>query len=177
MDFQWLPLTWDALATLLTGLAAVGGATFVGHRQVSISERQLLIQQSQAEHDRQIRSNQLKLELLDRRSSCLLQVRSVNQALLQNGEIRSDDWKTLYEAIQESELIFPVGQVDGLREVSSASIRARFSRRAQNDAFKRGDEDQAEKWHARASTNEDLIFEKLPSLVESMVKHSRLHDV
>lgn len=42
---SWPPIdlsafSWEALATLLTGFMAVGGAIFIGHRQVRILDRQ-----------------------------------------------------------------------------------------------------------------------------------------
>lgn len=40
--------TWEAFATLITGLAAVAGATFVGLRQINISESQVKIADKQS---------------------------------------------------------------------------------------------------------------------------------
>jgi hypothetical protein len=37
---EWLPFTWEAFATLFTGMSAVGGAVTLGIRQMRISERQ-----------------------------------------------------------------------------------------------------------------------------------------
>lgn len=54
------PLTWDAVATLVTGLAAVIGAVAVGWRQVGISQEQTAIAARQAE----ILGEQVKLEKL-----------------------------------------------------------------------------------------------------------------
>lgn len=36
----WSTFTWEAFATLLTGVLAVGAAVYIGRRQVAISDRQ-----------------------------------------------------------------------------------------------------------------------------------------
>ena len=56
-DFNWLPLTWDAVAVLATSLAAVFGAIFVGGKQAEITKLQVKIQKDQAEADKRIREN------------------------------------------------------------------------------------------------------------------------
>ena len=55
--------TWEAFATLVTGIVAVGGATLIGLRQVGISDRQSAIM------ERQVGLDELKLrsDLFDRR--------------------------------------------------------------------------------------------------------------
>jgi hypothetical protein len=45
---NWSAFTWDAFATLLTGILAVGAAFFVGRRQVEISNKQNSILSEQA---------------------------------------------------------------------------------------------------------------------------------
>lgn len=40
MSIEWSAFTWEAFATLTTGILAVGGATYVGIRQTRISKRQ-----------------------------------------------------------------------------------------------------------------------------------------
>jgi len=52
----WCDFTWDAFATLITGLSAVGGAVAVGMRQMRILHQQTAIQEQQ-----------LRSELFDRR--------------------------------------------------------------------------------------------------------------
>lgn len=40
MSIDWSAFTWEAFATLTTGMLAVGGATYVGIKQTRISKRQ-----------------------------------------------------------------------------------------------------------------------------------------
>lgn len=61
---DWSQLSWEALATFVTGALAVGGAVWVGRRQVKISEKQTDIL------ERQMRADELTLrhDLFDRRN-------------------------------------------------------------------------------------------------------------
>lgn len=60
---QWLPFTWEAFATLVTGLAAVTGAVILGRRQTKISERQIEILAQQT----RLSELTLRSDLFDRR--------------------------------------------------------------------------------------------------------------
>lgn len=60
---NWAAFTWDAFATLFTGILAVGAALFVGLRQVKISDRQSRILEQQADID----ALKYRSELFDRR--------------------------------------------------------------------------------------------------------------
>lgn len=70
---QWLPLTWEAVATFATGIMAVIAAGWVGYRQTSISERQVEIQHRQTE----IAQQALRLEAFDRRYKSYAEISKV----------------------------------------------------------------------------------------------------
>jgi hypothetical protein len=59
---DWTAIDWDALATLLTGVLAVGGAVYVGRKQVGISERQVGIS------ERQVRISEKQTDILARQA-------------------------------------------------------------------------------------------------------------
>ena len=74
----WCSLSWDAFATLFTGVLAVSGAILIGWRQTEISNRQNEILQNQnviLEKQTRIAESQVQLERLKLRSD-LYQVRS-----------------------------------------------------------------------------------------------------
>lgn len=76
---SWAPVAWDnfgwdAFATLATGIAAVSAATWVGLRQIRISDRQSSIQDAQrreqvaaAERDYLLQKQEFRLALFDKR--------------------------------------------------------------------------------------------------------------
>lgn len=47
MAINWGAFTWEAFATLVTGLAAVGAALVVAYRQAGIVERQVKLQEAE----------------------------------------------------------------------------------------------------------------------------------
>lgn len=72
MNWEWAPPTWEAVAILATGAGAVIGATWVGLRQVSISERQTAISERQTEiheHLSEIEALKVRADLFDRRQA------------------------------------------------------------------------------------------------------------
>ncbi len=176
-SFDWLPLTWDAVAVFVTGLAAVGGATVVGRKQAAIAKQQAEIQKFQAENDRKLRANTLKLELLEQRSEIIGKLRRVYLAFNANVELTSDDRRTLGEAIQSAELIFQADLIKGLRDISLKTGKLGFINRRADQAYRRGNSEKGDEYNEEASQLEAEVFTQLPDLINSMIEHSRLHDV
>lgn len=48
-DIDWCSFTWQAFATLTTGVIAAGGATIIGIKQVGISRKQAMVAEGQKE--------------------------------------------------------------------------------------------------------------------------------
>lgn len=63
MPCEFACISWEAAATLITGGAAVGGAIWIGLRQVAIGKRQAEIVEKQVE----VQAGQLRLEELKAR--------------------------------------------------------------------------------------------------------------
>jgi hypothetical protein len=61
--WELAPITWEAAATLTTGVLAVGAAIWVGHRQLAISDKQTVI----ADEMRNLEVIKIKSDLFDRR--------------------------------------------------------------------------------------------------------------
>lgn len=176
MEFEWLPLTWDAVATLLTGFAAVGGAVFVGRKQVEITKLQTRIQQGQADDDRKLRQNELKLKLLDRRQECIRKIRHANIAF--NTMVRLDDKQRneLYGAIRESELIFPPNMIDKLENTLTKIYKIPIAERIQSSRRQQGKETEADIKLEEVMAMEKEVFEALPDVLTSMIKLTRIED-
>jgi len=174
MEFDWLPLTWDAVAIFLTGLFAVGGAVFVGRKQVAITRSQNLIQQQLADDDRRLRQQTIKLALLERRSDCLDRLQELLSVYQAKAELESGDQRELYHLLRQSQLIFPKSVVDGMEDVLDDSGRQRVAYKQQQSLRIRGKETEADKVLNRAIDLEHKIFDRLPALVEAMISSSRI---
>lgn len=176
-DFQWLPLTWDAVAVFVTGVAAMIGATIIGRKQAAIAELQANIQKMQVENDSKLRSNSLKLELMEKRSEIIGRLREIYLAFNANVELSNEERQKLGQTIQNAELIFQADVIEGLREISSKAYRLRFKNLAANRAYSKNDTAKGDEFLDEAIAIENEIFERLPALIDSMIEHSRLHDV
>lgn len=114
---------------------------------------------------------------MERRANCVQKLREIYLTITSEGELPNEDRAKLFSIIQEIELIFREDVVEGLREVALASYRLRFKRLRAEREFKRGNIEKSGKEDEEANELEGIIFDKLPILIDSMVKHSRLHDI
>lgn len=121
----WCSFSWEAFATLATGVLAVGGAVFVGLRQLKIAEKQVDIADRQTE----IMSQQGKLAdlefrrgLFDRRMAVYDATLSYLNSLL----LRMNDKEINREfasALGRSQFLFQDAVHEALKEVFSQGIR------------------------------------------------------
>ncbi len=95
---DWCGFTWQAFATLVTGFAAVGGATFVGLRQHGLVRRQAEIADRQAQTaETAALTAKLKLraDLFDKRMEIYHALKKYLKAAL------SSDLQKIWEATDE----------------------------------------------------------------------------
>jgi hypothetical protein len=176
IEFEWLPLTWDAVATFMTGMAAVIGAALIGLRQTKITEIQAKIQRDQLVHDQLFRSNEFRFQLLDRRSECIGKLKAINQAFHEKVELNGNDHETLFQTIRDAELIFQPDVIYGLRKVATKTLQIPVAYRAQRAAEDRGDSKKAQDWLDKVINHENAVFEALPALIESMISATRISE-
>jgi hypothetical protein len=104
---NWCAFTWEAFATLATGAAAVGGATFIGLRQLKITGQQAGIAARQTdvasrqadilEHQVQVDRAKLRADLFDRR----LAVYKACKAYIRGAMSVRAEFDTSFELAQE----------------------------------------------------------------------------
>lgn len=103
----WCSFSWEAFATLITGVAAVGAAIYIGRRQTEIQKKQADIQ-LQA-----IRAN-----LFERRLENYETVRDLINSLLRNAdEIDTGLQQQFFIAQREAQFLFSQKVYDGLSEI------------------------------------------------------------
>lgn len=177
MSFQWLPLTWDAVAVFATGFAAVSGATIIGLLQMRITRLQTEIQREQAESDKHLRLNDLKLKLLGERAECIQEIKRIHGSFHGNMVLPDEERTRLFAAIQKAELIFEADVVEGLNDVAWKSTRVASKFNLANARYRRSEKEKAEEANDEAFRLIDEIYEAIPNLISSMIHHARISDV
>lgn len=110
----WCDFTWEAFATLITGLSAVGGAVWVGSRQVIIQQKQAEIQLRQT----QLQEAELRSELFDRRYRVYERVKKFMTEILQKADDPEEITQREYlVAMGESRFLFHDNVRQGLDEI------------------------------------------------------------
>jgi hypothetical protein len=103
------PITWEAIATLVTGLLAVGAAWLIGHRQVALLNNQHESQKRQSQRDLDLREQEVRITLLDRRIKHVEDLRDIWSSLTFDGieNFSQFDLAALQRLAQQSEYLFP----------------------------------------------------------------------
>lgn len=115
------PMTWDAIATFVTGLGAVSGAVVVGLRQVGITREQTAIAARQAD----ILGEQTKLEKLsfhetmfDRRMEVYDGAHAFLSSIIQHATPPSHELeRTFVGALQRSRFLYRPAVYEALSEI------------------------------------------------------------
>lgn len=114
---SWETLDWQSLATLITGGAAVIGATWVGIRQAGITSRQAEIAHAQnaiLSRQVEIEAQKLKADLFERR----FRTYELCRKYLKNQGLVSEIERTSFvEKVAESQALFGQRVFDSLRMI------------------------------------------------------------
>ena len=122
----WKEFSWEAFATLATGLAAVAGATWVGLRQLRISQRLIETQQVQIDlasiaSDREyaMQQQEFRLALFEKRFQILEEFRPIWLEWSASGKLTEQSWGSVRRLLQRARLVFSDALVDDLDAVVS----------------------------------------------------------
>lgn len=110
----WCDFTWEAFATLITGLSAVIGAIFIGFRQVEIQRHQTEIQLRQT----RLQEAELRADLFDRRYRVFERAEKFLAEILRRGDDPSPETQAEFSvATGEARFLFGPDVTDGLDEI------------------------------------------------------------
>ena len=125
MIIYWETFTWEAFATLLTGVSAVGGAVWVGIRQSGISYRQTQIL------DRQVRLEELTLKnaLFDRRYSYFQLFATYAQGIKNGAELPKGLEDEFVTKSREAKFLFPSDLVTLVEKVHGLAFELQTTER------------------------------------------------
>jgi dsDNA-binding SOS-regulon protein len=106
-SINWCAFTWEAFATILTGVSAVAGAVWVARGQMKIQNKQTHIQ-----------AYALRSDLFDRRYKIFDETRKFLTNIPPSRESDYHDAKSQFQAAREEALLlFDNNVLDGLQEI------------------------------------------------------------
>ena len=156
-------LDWQAIATLVTGILAVGAAFYVGRKQTEIQRRQT-----------KLIENGLRIQLLDKRTNCVASMRRIHHAWHREMTLSDKDWREFYRLSEQVTLLFPKGLTKSLDEAVAAIFWAKQHYKRSDQFNQRGKAEEAEKRLEAAFSEEDKVMKILPKLLEDLIEYTRV---
>jgi hypothetical protein len=151
--------SWEAFATL----SAVIAAGWVGWNQVKIQRRQTILVE-----------NDLKIQLLDKRSACVKSMRELHNACDNDTHLSDENRRKFYRLSQDVVLLYPKDickKLDSaVASISSAKVYYQRSQHYNNI----GDKILAEKKLEQAYAEEDKVIQIMPDLLDELIEYSRV---
>lgn len=174
-------LTWDALATGATGLLAVLAATWVGIRQLRISDRQSSIQEAQrsesvaaAERDYSLRKQEFRLALFDKRFQLTEDFRAVWTDWSQNSRMSEESLESLRVILQRARMLFSESLCQNLENaLISAQDERRFYLRSMADDY---DESYRTNWREKSFLEDDKVKAAMEFSLDLMIRETRIDE-
>ncbi len=160
----------SAIATLVTGVLAVGAAWYVGRNQLEIQRRQTEIQLRQIA----LSENDLKIQLLDKRSACVNAMREIHFAWNRDRHLSDEDWKKFYSLSQDAVLLYPTNLARKLDSAANAVFWAKHHYGRYQFHNDRGNQGQADEKRKQAYAEEDKAMIIMPKLLDELIEYTRV---
>lgn len=164
MSVAWNEFSWEAFATLTTGLGAVAAAAWVGLRQTSISNQQTKILDRQT----QLAELTLKQELFDRRAKIYNSVQDFIAYEVTNDPVGHTVPQDYYLAVNTARFLFSPEVTTRLSEVSDKieqrrALRKKIANMPQGDTRKPLTEEfvQLDEWLRNRLDTLDELFQEM----------------
>jgi hypothetical protein len=159
----WSLFSWEAFATLLTGVLAVGAASWVGWNQLQLQKRQT-----------RLIENDLKIQLLEKRTICVNDMRDIHYAWMRNAKLSNEEMFKFHKLMEQAKLLFPARVTQKLDEAVSATFWSEQLRRRAYDLSHTGDKASADSKLEQSFAEEDKVFRLMPELLGDLVEHTRV---
>lgn len=175
-QINWSSFSWEAFATLTTGLAAVFAAWRVGHRQLALLAEQQKFTVEQARQARDLKFQELRITLLDRRIECIKRMREIESDFLREAKVKSERLPDLTFLIHNCILIFPGSITQDLDKILTASIlsRSHFERSRHYNSIQ--NEPKASEFLEKGFSEEDTVMALMPKMTERLIEFTRIND-
>lgn len=174
LQINWSAFSWDAFATLATGLAAVFAAWRVGNRQVALLAEQQNFVNQQAEQAREIKLQELRISLIDRRSECIHIMRELTDVFFRNARLERDQWPNLTRVLNSSRLIFPIEISDDIGKILDSSFRSQQFFNRSTYYRTNGNDEKADEFLDKAFEEEDQLMQLMPKMVDRLEEYTRV---
>lgn len=164
LDWPWetwqlAPPSWEALA----GFLAVLAAWRVGRRQLEIQKQQEVIA-----------VNHLKMQLLEKRSHCISELKEIEAIQNVEGSIREEHWIRLRSVLQSAIIIFPKKSSKRLDSAVDSVWLMNFSQQRAEYYGGLGKETPSRDMQEKAWLYEDRAREALDGLVKELEEVTRI---
>lgn len=163
MNIYWSQFSWEAFATLVVGLAAVVAAWWVGQNQIKIQRRQL-----------RLIENDLKIQLLEKRISCVNDMRELHFAYQQHAKLNPEEMFRFHKLLEQAQLLYPANVSNKMRAAVDAAFWAQRHLRRSFDIRQAGDSAKADEKLELAFAEEDKAWHLLPELLDDLIDHTRV---
>jgi hypothetical protein len=124
LTIDWTSFSWQAFATMLTGLMAVAAASFVAIRQLAIARRQAELTARQTE----LSALTIREKLFDRRFAIYKSVREYVGIVSATGELDKANYLKFYDAVEMSRFLFSKRVHERLTEIRKVVDKLEVSR-------------------------------------------------
>lgn len=157
--WKFTPPTWEAVA----GFLAVFAAWRVGRRQLDIQKQQEVIA-----------INQLKMQLLEKRSHCITELKEIEAINNVEGRLADDHWLRLCSVLQSAILIFPKKFSNRVDAAVEAVWLMNFSQKRAEHYGGLSKEDLAKDMQEKVFLYEDRARKALDGLVKELEEATRI---
>lgn len=159
----WSHFSWEAFATLAAGLAAVGAAWWVGRNQLEIQRRQLTLIE-----------NDLKIQLLEKRSVCVDAMRQISNAWHAQASLSDEEWARFRDLFHQAQLLYPNRVIQKLDNAVSGIFRAKLYHNRSMQYYQRSNDGKGEEFLESAFAAEDKVMKIMPDLLDELINHTRV---
>jgi hypothetical protein len=168
-QIYWAELSWEAFAALFTGIAAVGGAIYVGKRQTKIAERQTDILNRQTI----LAEQELRIQLLEKCSDCVTAMREL-VGKWNITRLDGDDLDKFRKLSWQAELLYPPEIAEKVKTAFSGTFWSKHWGERANYLAELGESDRATKHLEMSFEEEDKAIKIMPDLINDLVEHTRV---
>jgi hypothetical protein len=168
--YELVPPDWSGVAGLLAVLAAL----WVGARQIAISRELKELQNKIAADDLQIRQQNLRIELLDRRSKCVASMREIVSSWSASIRLPPEDIQKFRGLLWDAELLYPPEIVAKIEQAVEGTFWSEHWAKRSQSYFEAGEVDRAKEKREQSFEEEDRATAVMPNLVKLLIEYTRV---
>ena len=166
----WAEFSWEAFAALFTGIAAVGGAIYIGKRQTKIAERQTEILNRQT----LLAEQELRIQLLEKRSACVAAMREITGAWNVNARFSNDEHEKFRQLLWDAQILYPSAVADKIKQAAEGTFWSQVLYNRAQHYHEMGKTDRADQKLAESFAEVDKAMEVMPDLINDLIEHTRV---